>query len=607
MPIPPKYLIAGLAWLALLIALDRAVGARRRVAFRCAAGAVTLPIALAALQRLVFGGTVWMDVAKVAIAGAACAYVAYERHRARAGQPVARGRKRAAGVALAFAAVAAYFSGAAYGYREFFHVWDQYHYFVGGKYFRELGYDGLYRCAAVAQDELGRVTVPGPLTGLPTRIDLAAEVRRPGRLIRNLGADNELISVSAALANPRECRDRFSTERWEAFKADVAFFRLAAGPDTWEQMQRDHGYNPPPGWGIAGGLLASLRPASTGWQQALAMIDVAYLLATFAALGWAFGWRVMAVGAVWWGTQAFSPFYWTGGGFLRQDWLFWTVFAACLARKRYPALAGASLAYAAMLRVFPALLAMGWGVMAVAHLARTGRMADEHRRALAGGLIALALLVPLGVLAAGRADAYPAFYRHTVRVHAATPITNNMGLPVVLSHGVGSGLESGRLRYLRDDAAPDPLRQWKQVRETRAERMKPVLWLAVAVTLAWFAGALRYVRRAWIGLGLSQVWPAVLLPLTCYYYSFLLLTAPLTRARRSLELPFLALAAASHFVWSAFWWNDDRYAALSVLALAFTFVVLAAFTRGRRPARERVRGTSPSTAAPVLPTPVPGG
>ena len=602
MPIPPHYLAAGLAWLALVAVADRLAGARRRAALRCVAGVATFAVGLAMLQRLVFGGTFALDVAKGAIAAAAFAAVLYERHRASAGRPIGARTKKAVGLGLAAAAVAAYFAGAAFSFRQGFHVWEQYHYFVGSKYFRELGYDGLYRCAAVAQDELGRVRTVGELTGMPTVIDLRGEVRRPGRLIRNLGVDNTLVPAATALADPEACRSRFSAARWEAFKGDVRFFRLAAGPEAWEQMQRDHGYNPPPGWTLAGSAVANLRSAGMAWQRALGMIDAAFLMATFGALWWAFGWRACAAGSVFWGCQAFSPYYWTGGAFLRQDWLFWLVLSVCLARRRWFALSGAALAYASLLRVFPVLLAIGWAVAAASHFARHGRLAPEHRRMAVGALAAAAVLVPLSMAAAG-AGSYAAFYRHTIQLHARTQLTNNMGLPVALAHGAGAGAQPGRLEHTRDERLADPVDAWKRVREERMERMRPALWLAAALTLAWFTRVLWRVRRTWMALSLAQLWPAVLLPLTCYYYSFLLLTAPLTRARRALELPLFALAAASQAVWWAFWWNDDRYAALSLLSLVFCYGVVASFARRRRPARERVRGLPNRAAAYAAPAP----
>ena len=603
MPFATRLLIAaglGLAWLAVLFAADRRlVRPGRRAAFRCAAGAATFALGLAGVQRLGMGSVIGLEWAKGAIAAVAVACLAYERHRRAARRPVPERTARAVGTALAAAAVAAYFAGLGYSYRTAFHVWDQYHYVVGSRYFAELGYDGLYRCAAVAQAELPPAAYPDPLTGRAAPADPAAEVRLPGRMIRNLGVDNTLVPAGRLLAEPELCRGRFSAARWEAFRADVAFFRMAAGAYDWSLMQRDHGYNPPPVWTMVGGTIASLRPVSAGWLRVLALLDVALLAGAFAALAWAFGWRVAAVGAVFWGTQAFAPFFWTGGAFLRQDWLFWLVLSACLARKRRWELAGASLAFASLLRVFPALAAAGWAVQALWQLARTGRLAAEHRRLLVGGLAAVAVLVPASMAVAGR-DSYAQFARH-IAVHDRTPLTNHVGLRVLLSHGLGAGPESGRLKYVLEPEAPDPHAAWKEMRAARWETMRPAAWMIVAVTLAWFARIVVRIRRPWIALGISQLWIVLLAQLTCYYYVFLLLTAPLTKARRSLEIPFVALSALSQAAWGAFWWNDDRYAALSVLAVGFCYAVAAAFFRGRRRARESIRLPRPAVGAVAAP------
>ncbi|HEX2202191.1 MAG TPA: hypothetical protein VHG91_02780 [Longimicrobium sp.] len=581
---PLRYALA-IVVLGALFAADRRLRGDRRYAFRCAVGVAAFVAVLAAAHWRTFEGLVAVYLANGAIAAAAVACVLYDRRRTRSGRPVKTRWRRRVGVALGAAAVAAYFAGAVYSFRGLVHLWDQYHYFVGGKYFPELGYDGLYRCAAVAQDELGAELYDTP--DGPRVADLRAEVRAPGHRIRNLGRDNHLVPATEALAHPEACRDRFTPARWAAFRADVRFFRLTAGPAAWAEMNRDHGYNPPPLWTLVGGGIASLRPASLGWLQALAALDVALVLGCFAALAWAFGWRVAAVGAVFWGSQAYSTFFWTGGAYLRHDWLFLLVLSACLARKRRFGAAGASLAVASLLRVFPLLMAAGWAVQAVSQLVRTGTLAPSHRRLLAGGLLAAAVLVPLSAVYAG-GDAYPAFARH-IRLHNGTPLTNHVGLPALLSQGVGVGPESGRAKYVRDLDAPDPFGEWKRMRLERAGRARPVFWLVVAATLGWFAGVVWRIRRAWIAESLSPLWIAVLLQLTTYYYAFLLLAAPLTRARRSLELPLLSLAALSQLAWATFWWNDDRYAALSVLALAFCYAAVAAFARGRRRARERVR------------------
>src|SRR5688572_13090918 len=92
---------------------------------------------------------------KLFIAAAAILALFYEASRQAEGNPVAlRTRKAVAGF-LAFASIVAYFQFFNTGYQDFYHRWEFFHYYVGSKYFRELGYDNLYRCTAVAELDLG--------------------------------------------------------------------------------------------------------------------------------------------------------------------------------------------------------------------------------------------------------------------------------------------------------------------------------------------------------------------------------------------------------------------------------------------------------------------
>src|SRR5262249_40614127 len=152
------------------------------------------------------------------------------------------------------------------------------------------------------------------------RVDNVKEIHHGDKKIRNLGGDNLLMHPGPVLEHPEVCKSHFSQERWEAYKEDVRFFRMASDKTYWQDMQTDHGYNPPPVWTLAGTFFANMYPAGRVfelpvlgkviWLQALAMLDVAYLLGMFAALYWAFGWRTFAVGAIVWGCQASAPFYW---------------------------------------------------------------------------------------------------------------------------------------------------------------------------------------------------------------------------------------------------------------------------------------------------------
>ena len=46
--------------------------------------------------------------------------------------------------------------------------------YMGAKYFREMGYDGLYKCSVLAEDELGTVFNEDERAGLRGKLDLSA-------------------------------------------------------------------------------------------------------------------------------------------------------------------------------------------------------------------------------------------------------------------------------------------------------------------------------------------------------------------------------------------------------------------------------------------------
>jgi hypothetical protein len=388
-------------------------------------------------------------------------------------------------------------------------------------------------------------------------------------------------------------------------------------------MQHDHGYNPPPVWTMGGKFFAELfspgqRLLGFMWVQYLAMLDVVYLLGMFAALYWAFGWRVFAVGAIFWGCQSSAPIYWTAGAFLRQDWLFYLVLSVCLLRKKYFALAGASLVYAGLLRVFPGLVVVGGLTVAGIHLARHKRMAPHHLRMLLGGVLAAAILIGLSIKVSGK-DSYRQFFKHTLQVHDQTPLTNHMGLRVLVAQKspieinekigplpvpglkIGVGIESGRMEYTRNNKLVDPFEVWKRMRSERYAKYKWVAYAIVAATLAFFIYVCRRIKSLWIAQCLAQIFIILLSQLTCYYYSFLVLCAPLTRLTRKvqnpwlgLEVPLFLLAAVSQVTWRGFYWNDDKYWTLTAMSLALCYYTLFLFA-GKPPWR-RAHADAPKPA-----------
>jgi hypothetical protein len=563
--------------------VDRQLTGHVRAIFRWTVAALAAGLVAYTVGEIVPDYARALDVMKAGVALTAAGGVFYEWHRKQIGRPIAERWKRFFGIVLGVAAIFLYFHAFKFGYPKYWHRWDQYHYYMGAKYFPEIGYDGLYKCSAIAQHDLGVVTWEDPADPddpkskpRTRRLDMRAEVEARSKTIRNLSGDNLLMKVDELLAHPEQCRDRFSPARWEQYKRDVQFFRIVSDKKYWEDMQRDHGYNPPPVWTLAGYLISNLHDADVWFMQALAMIDVAYLLGVFAALWWAFGWRVAAVAAIFWGTQASAPFYWTGGAFLRQDWLFFLVMAACLARKRWFALAGASMVYAGLLRVFPGLTVIGWLVVCGAYLWRHKRFRPEHLRTIMGGCVAAAILVGASLAVVGT-DSYQKFFQHTIRIHDQTPLTNHMGLRVLVGHNVGTGKESGRMKYTKDVSLTDPFERWKAMRLERYDRYKPVAYGIIAASLAFFIYVVRRVRSLWIAQCLAQIWIILLSQLTCYYYSFMILSAPLAKVKPSIEPWLFGLAALTQVVWMSMAWNDDRYTALTLVTLIFCYGLLVVF------------------------------
>ncbi len=465
-------------------------------------------------------------------------------------------------------------------YSEFYHRHEFYHYYLGAKYSSELSYTRLYECTAIAEVELGR----------------EANIR--SRDIRDLRVNLiKPMTDSYVFSDPGQCKRHFSVQNWESFKKDVDWFYRSAAGQYWENMVKDHGYNPPPVWTMTGKLFASMGPADDGFFKALASIDVVLHLGSVLILGWAFGWRVLLVGAVFWGVQGPANFYWTGGAFLRQDWLFLFVAAVALARKRYFGMAGAALTWSTLLRVFPIIAFAGWGVVIAFETVRRIRAAragnppsgtgllrflhPDHQRLIGGCIVAAGILIPASVVVTGP-ESYREFYEHTIHTHNSTPLTNHMGLKSVMAH-----TWEGRMRFARNDALDDAFQGWKQGRIDRSHDLRHVRH---AITLGfglWIAWALRRTKALWVAQALSLPLLVCMVELTCYYYSFFMIAAVLIRQRPTIGPPFLTLAAVSALVLSSFYFVDDEFVAMTWLYIVFSVLMLWAYSRPFSVARLR--------------------
>lgn len=464
-------------------------------------------------------------------------------------------------LALAVVSLAAWWNLFRFHFDSYVHTWDTWHYDVGAKYFRELGYTGLYEATAAAEIELGLSD------------DVAA------RRLRNL-VTNRLESTGRVLSDPRAPKARFSPERWASFLKDIAWFRGLMSRQRWAEMQEDHGYNATPVWGIAGSLLANLGP-SEYTVPFLLLLDPLLLVLVWVAVFWAFDWRSASVAAIWWGTNYPARFWWNGGSFLRMDWLFFMVLGICLLRKARPAGAGFALAYAALLRIFPGFVLAGLVLRALVRMVTTRSLAptSEEKRLAAGAALAIALLVPVATLVAGGVSCWPGFVENS-RKHLATPLTNNMGLRTILSF-----TGRGRAVYTRDFHLEDPFGAWKEARLAAFASRRLVY---AALLLGFVALLSRAVTKleTWEAAVLSAGLIFFAAELTCYYYSAFLVLGFLWRRRRLLGIGLLALSFATLVVPFELDWDDDRFTVISVLVLAY--LVAATLLAVRPPEPEPV-------------------
>ena len=434
---------------------------------------------------------------------------------------------------------------------------DNFHYYLGAKYFRELGYTRLYACAALADHEAGFVP---PLAR---------------RTLRNLET-NRMESGATLLEAPERCKEGFSAARWEAFGRDVAWLRDRLPPRRWQQLFSDHGYNATPAWGVLGSSLVNTGPLSAAQLRWLTLLDPVLLLAMWASCWWAFGWRAMCVGLLFWGTNYAAGFAWTGGGILRQDWLFASVMGLCLLRRGWPFAGGFALALAALLRVFPLLLlaAVAAKALVVMFQRRALWLAPEHRRIALGALAAVAIALPLSAVVGGGFDAWSAFARNS-RLHLDTPLRNHMGLSTALAHATAPGEAMAFQRPQRDRYA-----QWKAARRGRSAERRP-LFLGLALAFAGLVAIAVARQETWVAAALGVGLIPVLTELTSYYYAFLLAFAFLWTRRESIGVALAGLSALSWGMVEVWHFYDDVFARLSIAVVLFVTFATALMARTR--------------------------
>ena len=486
---------------------------------------------------------------------------------------------------LGFLAVAAFctychfgtpqFFDEAKGRRTFVHTWAMRNDFPTAKYFRELRFDGLYLAslAAYADNTPGF----GP--------DRLASVR-----VRDL-RDNQMRMAGDLSGEMSRVRARFTPERWQEFKRDMAYFADSMGEADYLASLQEHGGDATPAWILPAYLLFSHLPAGEGVLTATGLIDPLLILLLFFVIARTFGLRVMLYLAVLWGT---SDFYTLGtnllGATLRQDWLVALGFGVCALKSRRLVLAGVLLAYAALVRVYPSEAALFLAVPIIwfvvdtwreqRRLPRLAELRAAQRpalRALGGAAVCVlgALLLTSALFGAG--DTWGAWH-HKTEIHESNPSSNDVGL-----HNVVAFRSDLSAASLIQSGTNDVWHDWERHQNSTFSARQPLYYLAllVAMALALLACRGRSLEQVCL-IGLLLVPFYSYLPNTYCHFVFLLPLAVAVagaQAERDLNFAFvvvvLALLAVGQAFTAAEQWADLRYTDQSILLLiAFTLILI---------------------------------
>lgn len=395
------------------------------------------------------------------------------------------------------------------------HPWDMRVYFPLVKYFPELRFDGLYLASLAAYLDNNPNVTEGSIQ----------QVR-----LRDLN-NNEMKVAGDVMEEIHQVRGRFSEERWALFRKDMQYFQDVMGAGGYLGSLRDHGGNATPVWILSAYPFWAWSPASELTLSLTALLDPLLLIAMLIVVGRTFGWRVALIVAIVFGTTDLSRFGTNlMGSTLRLDWMVAIGFGACALHKKKWMAGGALLAYAGLIRGFPALATIFLVAPVVMWLFDWVRQKHrpplwqtfrkEHEpflRATVGAVACVVTLVALSSAVFGYQPAWGNWF-YKISIHKDKPNVNHVGLRNILSY------ESHRTgaQVIRPELF-EPWTDWQKYQIAAFERRKPLYYGAILLFtgLVFAASRKRQYHQAAV-MGLMMI-PIYFYPANYYcHYVFLL-------------------------------------------------------------------------------------
>ncbi|MEI6222403.1 MAG: hypothetical protein WCP97_06585 [bacterium] len=453
------------------------------------------------------------------------------------------------GYGVAILSVFAYFNFGFFYFPTMISNWDTFHYYMGAKYFQELGYTDLYRAGAAATKE---VNPASPVT-----------------TIRNL-TTFELEQVNDEVI--ADVKGKFTTERWEQFLNDFRFYN-DRDKNLWAGLFTDHGYNGMPLQILWAGAIFNLVPLNLISLFLLVSVDWVLAAVALAFVFKAFGQKAGTMATIFFCLNFLTRYRFTGGSLFRFDWICALLIFVCCYRMKQWWGAGVALAFAVFSRFFPLVFA---GIVVAKFVTSLVTKNKDVLPGLKKTLLAfLATSVVFGLLSVvvlGRGSTFSDLTKR-LQLISGRPFTNSVGVAVVdYYRGEQDGKDFGQ------GAAP-----WEQWIKDVAQRRSalPVILGIVAVLLGIFIFLKTDVLFSLL-LAIPVLFFFSLMP--NYYYLFLVLYFIVVWKKDGQVRPtaavsmvlFLIITIVSYILEHAISFPLRQYYLISVLLMfSFLFSLLA--------------------------------
>jgi hypothetical protein len=370
---------------------------------------------------------------------------------------------------------------------------DFYVYYMGPKYFPELGYHGLYDAHTIADYE----------------DDFRAY--RPMVPVRSLD-DNRLVRKDSIIERKDEIVGWFTPPRWQEFKSDIGVFRAKYIFDRRDsRWAQDHGYNGTPlTTAINGTLLRQPFLSTERFVQLMSWMDLLLVIGAGATIAYVLGaqWGLLFV--IVFGANPLNDYITVGGSYLRYLHFVSLALGIVALRKGRGGTAGLLFAVATHLRIFAVLFATALLLSDLLRPERRRLLLERRRFYLSFAAAGLILLAGTSLLRApGEQNVWGDFAKNTL-LHSKTYAFNALGLKYPFMYSDETNYE-----VMADRSKPI---DWRAEVAARLSRNAVGHRLAAAALIALSILYLRRVRSGGEALFVGFVWMYVLLQVTVYDY-----------------------------------------------------------------------------------------